>query len=314
MTKFTRKRKIKILKNVFLFVSILSLFLIHFFIPRLITEIRNPIVGLIKRNKNIDFNIASKAKNNISRKEFTISSFDSVKLSARLTYSKLDATKGTIILLHGIRSSKDTFFDLSTFLAENGYNSVALDARAHGKSEGQFCTFGVNEKVDVKYVVDYLINEEHLNNIGIWGQSLGGAIGLQSMGFDKRISFGIIESTFSDFRTIVNDYFKLHVGFNFTPFTNYLVNRAGQIAEFNPNDANPSQFCSNITQPILIVHGNKDERIKIDYGKENFNNIKSLNKTFIEIDTANHSNVWHVGGDSYFNNVLLFLDQQKPIN
>ncbi|WP_299101367.1 alpha/beta fold hydrolase [uncultured Winogradskyella sp.] len=311
MNKTSKIRSLKILKRLFLLFSVLSLFLIHFFIPRLITEIRNPIVGLIKRNKNIDFDVASKSKKNIQRKELSISSFDGIKLSARLTLSSIDSTYGTIILLHGIRSNKDTFFDLSTYLAEKGYNSVALDSRAHGKSEGQFCTFGVNEKKDIKKVIDYLSTEENLDHIGIWGQSLGGAIGLQAMGFDQRIKFGIIESTFSDFRTIVNDYFKLHAGFNFTPFSNYLVNRAGSIAEFDPNDANPLKYCENITQPILVVHGNKDDRIKIEYGKNNFSNIKSDDKEFIEIDSANHVNVWKVGGDTYFNKVLQFLNEQK---
>ncbi|WP_299110531.1 alpha/beta hydrolase [uncultured Winogradskyella sp.] len=313
MSKALKKRKFKIIKRIALIALILGLLFTHFFIPRLITEIRNPLVSLIKRNKVKDFDIAAKSIENINRKELSITSFDAIKLSARLTFSSLDSTKGTIILLHGIRSNKNAFFDLSTFLAKNGFNSVALDSRAHGNSGGQFCSFGVNEKKDIKSVIDYLINEENINNIGIWGQSLGGAIGLQAMGFDKRIKFGIIESTFSDFRTIVDDYFKLHVGFSFKPFSNYLVNRAGDIADFDVNDAKPLTYCETITQPILVVHGNKDDRINIAYGKANFSRIKSKHKEFLEIDNANHLNVWAIGGTPYFDKVLVFLNEQQTI-
>ena len=137
--------KTKLIKRSLLTLVVLSILLTHFFAPRLITEIRNPIVGLIKRNKNVSTELASNDKN-ITRKVITIPSYDDIKLSARLTYSSFEATKGTIILLHGIRSSKNTFLDLSTFLAENGFNSVALDSRAHGESGGQFCSFGVNDK------------------------------------------------------------------------------------------------------------------------------------------------------------------------
>ena len=77
-------------------------------------------------------------------------------MSAILTYSCLDSTKGTIILLHGIRSNKSHFNDLSNYLSTNGFNSVALDLRAHGESEGKFCSFGVNEKRDVKKLIHFL--------------------------------------------------------------------------------------------------------------------------------------------------------------
>nr|WP_262897317.1 alpha/beta hydrolase [Winogradskyella marina] len=289
---------------------ILGLLVTHFFVPRLISEIRNPVVSLIKRNKNINVDVTSNSDSKLNQKEFLFSSFDGLKLSARLTYSSSNTTKRTVILLHGIRANKEQFKNVIDFLSENGFNSVALDSRAHGKSEGNFCSFGVNEKKDVKTLIDYLSQHENLNHFGVWGQSLGGAIGLQAMGYDQRIKFGIIESAFSDFRTIVNDYFDLHAGFSYTPFSNYLVNRAGTIAEFDSNDAKPIAYCEQINQPILIVHGNKDERINIKYARANFSKIPSAKKEFIEIDTANHSNVWKVGGDAYFKRVLKFMNAQ----
>lgn len=163
-------------------------------------------------------------------------------------------------------------------------------------------------------MLDYLSENENVNHVGIWGQSLGGAIGLQAMGYDKRIKFGVIESTFSDFKIIVNDYFQLHAGFSYYPFSNYLVNRAGNIAGFDSDDAKPIKYCENINQPILMAHGNEDNRININYGKANFEKIASLNKKFIEVDTANHLNVWQVGGESYFERILVFLHKQQKNN
>lgn len=308
--KMLNKRRVKLLKYISLFTIVFGLLLIHFFIPRLISEIRNPVVGLIKRNRNINHVISIDKSSEIKQKDFYFSSFDELKLSAQITYSSLDSIKGTVILLHGIRSNKNHFNELSIFLSENGFNSVALDSRAHGKSEGKFCSFGVNEKRDIKTLINYLSKNEKMNHFGVWGQSLGGAIGLQAMGYDKRIEFGIIESAFSDFKTIVNDYFDLHTGFSYTPFSNYLVNRTGEIAEFDSNDAKPIKYCEYINQPILIVHGNADERINIKYAKKNFSKISSTEKEFIEIDSANHSNVWMMGGDKYFDRVLQFMNEQ----
>ncbi len=295
--------KPKTMKVLLILFTVLGFLVLHFYIPRFITEIKNPVIRLIKKPlpKTMSFD-----RNKGKQIDFT--SFDGTQLTSFLTYSTLDTAKGTIILLHGIRATKEHFIDLSNKLADLGYNSVALDSRAHGQSKGTHCTFGVKEKYDISALITLLNKQEQLTeNIGIWGQSLGGAVGLQAMGIDKRIQFGIIESTFTDFKTITNDYFNYHAGFNIPLLTNYLVYRASAIANFNADEAKPLAYCQNITQPILIVHGNKDKRISIKYGKENFAKIASKEKKFVEIKNANHLNVWQTGGDDYFEKVMTFI-------
>ncbi len=310
--KKTQKRKV--FKRVFLVLTILGFLFLHFYIPRFITEIRNPLIQLIKGNDLIK-TVPIFENNELNGKYINFNSFDDVKLSSYLIYSSLDTVKGTIILLHGIRSNKESFIELSYKLSKLGFNSVALDSRAHGQSGGTHCTFGVKEKEDVSELIHVLSEKEGITeNIGVWGQSLGGAIGLQALGNDKRIKFGIIESTFSDFETITNDYFNFHTGINFRPLTNYLVYRTGQIAEFDPKEAKPIKYCENIEQPILIVHGNKDERIKMKYGKDNFSKIPSEKKEFIEIENANHLNVWKIGGHEYFERIIKFIKENTIAN
>lgn len=309
--KTTKK---KILKRILLVLTFLGLLFLHFYVPRFITEIKNPLIQLIKRNHIIE-DVPSFGNNELNGKYLKFNSFDNVELSSYLSYASLDTVRGTIILLHGIRSNKEHFVELSNKLSKRGFNTVSLDSRAHGQSGGIHCTFGVKEKKDVSKLISVLSEKEGITeNIGVWGQSLGGAIGLQALGSDKRIKFGIIESTFSDFQIITNDYFNYHAGFSIKPLTNYLVCRAGQIAEFDPEKAKPIKYCENIEQPILIVHGNKDERINIQYGKDNFLKIPSIKKEFLEIESANHLNVWETGGDEYFERVIKFIEKNTVEN
>lgn len=301
------KKKKRVFRKVFTLLLVLGGLFLHFYIPRFITEIRNPLLRIVKGNY---FNSSPKFVNNKSNGKFiNFKSFDNVELSCYFTYSKLDTVKGTIILLHGIRSSKECFIGLSNKLSKLGFNTVALDSRAHGESGGVHCTFGVKEKKDISALINTLSKEGIIGNIGIWGRSLGGAIGLQALATEKRIKFGIIESTFSDFKTITNDYFTYHTGFNSKILTSYLVYRAGKIAKFNPKDARPIKYCEKIEQPILIVHGDKDKRINIRYAKNNFSKIPSSKKEFIEIKNANHLNVWDVGGDKYFERIVKFIEE-----
>lgn len=283
----------------------LGVLFLHYYAPRFITEIKNPLIETFK-SKHANTTALTYGSGG---KYINFESYDSTPLSSYITYSTQDTVKGTVILLHGIRSQKECFIALSDTLAQWGYNAVALDLRAHGQSGGTHCTFGVKEKYDVSKLIDVLNSEAHISgNIGVWGQSLGGAVGLQATGLDKRIKFAVIESTFSNFETIVNDYSSFHLGFKSKMLTHYLVKRAGALANFNPGEAAPIAYCKRIEQPVLMVHGTLDKRIAIAYGKANFDALKSTNKTFLDIKGAHHLNVWKVGGEPYFKRVYEFLE------
>ena len=90
----------------------------------------------------------------------------------------LTEPKATIILLHGISSNKENWLGYARLLADNGFNSVVYDQRAHGKSGGTFCTFGFYEKFDVSKIVDNLHGRQGFVPVGIQGASLGGAVAL----------------------------------------------------------------------------------------------------------------------------------------
>ena len=215
--------------------------------------------------------------------------------------------KGTVILLHGIRGRKEHFQELSQILAEKGYNSLAIDLRAHGQSGGQYCTYGYYEKYDIQSAVDYLGTQGLDSNIGVWGQSLGGAIALQALAIEPRLNFGIIESTFSDLSTIVNDYSERMFGFSIPSINRYALYRGGQLAQFRPSEVVPMHSAKNISQPILIAHGTEDKNISFSYGQQNFDSLASSYKTFIPVEGALHHNLWSVGGSSYFDRVFNFL-------
>jgi predicted alpha/beta-fold hydrolase len=145
--------KRKKLKRILIIFSIVGLLFLHFYVPRFITEIKNPVIELFKGNYEKTL-LPSFENNQLKGKLIRFKSFDQVELSAYLTYSSMDSAKGTVILLHGIRSNKESFMRLSKRLAELGYNSVALDSRAHGASKGTHSTFGVKEKKDVSELLN----------------------------------------------------------------------------------------------------------------------------------------------------------------
>jgi len=110
-------RKRKIYSSFLLVLFVIGLLFTHFYLPRFITEIRNPLVLLVKGKNQLHLSSGFQGTG-LEGKTISFNSFDGVELSAYLTYSGTDSTKGTIILLHGIRSSKECFKGLSKRLSK----------------------------------------------------------------------------------------------------------------------------------------------------------------------------------------------------
>ncbi len=113
---------------------------------------------------------------------------------------------GTIILLHGVRHNKFSMIELKDYVISQGYNAVLFDMRAHDDNKNAYCTYGFYEKQDVRILVDTLTKRGYGANLGIWGESLGGAIALQPLSDDERLKYGVIESGFADFDETIHSH------------------------------------------------------------------------------------------------------------
>ena len=227
------------------------------------------------------------------------------------THSKTDTVKGIIIFAHGIGGCKESYIGVAQKLAHKGIESILVDSRAHGESEGKFCTYGFYERDDISKIIDF-IQTKHANlPIGIWGSSMGGAIGLLALAKDKRLQFGLIESTFTDLHQIVFDYKKrLLQGFGSQTMVNIVLKRAGEIANFNPNEVKPIEAVKQIEQPIIIAHGDADENISYQYGQQLFDNLKSTDKEFYLVKNGGHVGLWNTGGIAFEDKMMGFIERQ----
>ncbi|MEO1713439.1 MAG: alpha/beta fold hydrolase, partial [Bacteroidota bacterium] len=174
----------------------------------------------------------------LKAKDLTILTKDELALNAYWVESEWEESRGVIIMIHGIGGCKEAFLPLAQALSRQGIESFLFDGRAHGQSEGEYCTYGAKEKEDVQRIIDRIQHEKPGLPIGVWGNSLGGCIAIQALEQDERLAFGIIESTFSDLSQIVYDYGnRLLGGWAPRPLTNYALWRAGRVADFDPATA-----------------------------------------------------------------------------
>jgi len=173
---------------------------------------------------------------------------------------------GTILVFHGIQDQKSSMLGIGQSLAEAGYRAVLIDSRGHGRSTGQWLTFGVHEARDYSELLDRLDDMKLLAGpVGVYGVSYGGSSALQLAGIDPRVKAVVTVSAFTSMRDVVPRHVRIYapvVGwFMSNKSIQQCVTRAGEIAGFNPDDSSPLHAIARSNAHVLLIHGADDWRI-----------------------------------------------------
>jgi len=120
-----------------------------------------------------------------------------------------DAPRGTILILHGFHTDSYWMLPFAEAFAEAGYRSVLVDLRGHGRSSGDYLTFGVQETRDLRQVIDELERRGlATDRLGVWGISYGGATAIQLAAAEPRIDAVVAVAPFATMRDVVHNYVR----------------------------------------------------------------------------------------------------------
>jgi len=217
---------------------------------------------------------------------------------------------GTIFYLHGVGDNKISGLRLAEVFHSRRFNVMMYDSRAHGKSEGRYCTYGYYEKFDVSDAIDVLAEREKfpLGNIGLFGTSMGAAVAVQAAAIEPRIRAVVAEGCFTNLRTITVDYQKRILWMPWHFLRNVAMKRSEHIAHFRHRDVSPLLSLSSIHVPVLFIHGKKDARIKYQYSEELYANAHEPKELYL-IDGANHTDIHNIAQKEYEERVAGFFER-----
>ncbi|MEM8955316.1 MAG: alpha/beta fold hydrolase [Verrucomicrobiota bacterium] len=217
---------------------------------------------------------------------------------------------GTVLWLHGRNSIKENALPIAERFVAAGYNFICFDARAHGQSTGKYITYGPREADDVTTVLDAAEEQFarfHLKPFAAFGNSLGGAVILQSLAREPRLRAGVSVSAFADLNQLIKEHAHRKLPVPTASLGHLVLKYAAWRANFNPFFASPATHAQTIDVPVMIVHGQKDHLIPPHHSEQIYNAIPHSNKTHRIIPDANHRSVLSTGGDPLYADIIQFI-------
>lgn len=223
-------------------------------------------------------------------------------LNGKLLYGFLFRTKlapqGTIVHFHGNYGNMTNHFPLALFLVDEGFDVLCFDYQGYGASEGRTSReMTIQDGVaTVRYARDHLRNSS--TGVAVFGQSLGGAIGIVVAAQEPYVRGAVIEATFTSYRrmsktVLRRSVFGYPVSWILSPFIGHRYNPEDFVAEISP-------------RPLLFVHGGADRIVPLEMSEQLYAKAREP-KTLWIIPGAEHLQCHRKAGKNYASTLARFF-------
>jgi alpha-beta hydrolase superfamily lysophospholipase len=192
-------------------------------------------------------------------------------------YMKADSAKGTVILFHGLSSNKGNVLGEALEFNSFGYNTMLVDIRAHGNSEGIVNSIGYNESEEVKLAYDH-VSKKGEKNIVLWGMSLGAVIVTKAIWqYDLSPKKIILEMPFDRLQDHLRARARIS-GFPGEPFGFFVTFWTGLEQGYWGYGHKTSRYVKSINCPVLLQWGTSDDYVMKEEIERIFASISSPKK------------------------------------
>jgi uncharacterized protein len=215
-----------------------------------------------------------------------------------------------VILQHGYGANSGQMLPVGLMLARYGYGVLLFDFRGHGRSEGDFVTFGHDEVRDTEAALDFLLEQPDVDpeRIGVIGNSMGGATAILAAADNPQLRAVVAEGTFAEVRDIETGI-RLAGILSRAPF-DPLVNRlVAHYLGFDLDAIAPFRRVGDIgPRAVLVMHGGEDELVPLQSGEKLFAGAQEPKELWYE-PSIRHNAFFRSMPLEYEQRIVAFLDR-----
>jgi len=196
-------------------------------------------------------------------------------------------TGPVILWFHGNAGNISHRAENMRMLARRGLDFLIIDYRGYGRSEGRPSEQGLYADGEAAY--EYLTGQRSVSpeRVICFGRSLGAAVALH-VALRKPCAGLVLESPFESVKAMARKILPV------LPVWMLLRSEFDNLAKI-----------PRLAVPVLVIHGDRDTLVPIQQGRAVFDAAPEP-KEFYTIEGANHNDTYVVGGEPYFERLLLF--------
>lgn len=233
----------------------------------------------------------------------SIKSYDNLNLAGFLIKNNIEKNNKFVIICHGFGGNHFCHLDIGMgFYKYLGYNVLFIDQRGYGDSEGEYCSMGWKESVDIYKWIKYIVKNYPNSEIVIWGISMGGASVMRtsSMNLPKNVKLCISDCGFNNFINVAKNTLKT---FKISKIIGYpLISSIITVARLR-NKTNLRYTCSEYLKksklPLLLIHGTNDLLVPVQNSIDIFKSYNN-DKKLVLVKYADHCKASVFAKDLYW--------------
>ena len=239
--------------------------------------------------------------------EVFVISEDFLKLRGDM-YLQKEESHRWVIAMHGYAGWASTMLPVVVPITGDKYNALVLDARAHGRSEGDYIGMGWLERRDLVKWIEFIVNRDPKASIALYGISMGGATVLATSGEElpNNVKCFIEDCGFTTVYRQFHEQIRRKYHIPTFPILDIASMFSGFKAGYNFKSADLIKQVAKCKKPLLIIHGEKDVFVSVRMAQTIYD-AATCKKELLLIPDAGHTDSYLVNPELYFGSIDKFL-------
>jgi pimeloyl-ACP methyl ester carboxylesterase len=239
----------------------------------------------------------------LAHEDFSVTTRDGIAIDGWLL-QPVGTPRAVMVFVHGKDINRQHFIKDARRFLDQGIAVVAFDQRAHGRSTGEFVTYGAKEVGDLRLVMDVALAKWGRElPVVLVGESLGAAVALQTAAVDQRVRVVVAGAAFADLTTVIDDHAPAILGAKGKAKAIALAEEAG---EFKVADISPERAARNILVPTLLLHGSEDTYLPMKHSLRIYEGLAGP-KELVRLEGVDHVGI--LLSESAWKTIERFVDQ-----